>query len=155
MVPNITYFIHDIFESSHTIYQWRFGRCLYATTVFCGNSVFLIDNVQNSSNFDGIGQFFDYYFRFPEILLRKSVWKLKTKNMIRLIIILLLVSSNTFAQGLFKLSGEIQNPTERKVLITLYRDWIGEEEEYEVKLNDKNQFLRNFRMIGTINNTRK
>jgi peroxiredoxin len=53
---------------------------------------------------------------------------------------LLLFSQVSFAQGLFKLSGEIQNPTERKVLITLYRDWVGEEEEYEIKLNDKNQF---------------
>lgn len=60
--------------------------------------------------------------------------------MIRLLSLFLLLSSTSFAQGLFKLSGEIQNPTERKVLITLYRDWVGEEEEYEIKLNDKNQF---------------
>lgn len=44
------------------------------------------------------------------------------------------------AQSSFKLSGEVENPTERKVLITLYRDWVGDEEEYEIALNDKNQF---------------
>lgn len=60
--------------------------------------------------------------------------------MIRFLALFFFLSSTTFAQGLFKLSGEIQNPTERKVLITLYRDWVGEEEEYEIKLNDKNQF---------------
>ena len=60
--------------------------------------------------------------------------------MIRFILIFFLFSNIAFAQSTFKFSGEIQNPTERKVLITLYRDWIGEEEEYEVKLNDKNQF---------------
>ena len=60
--------------------------------------------------------------------------------MIRLLSFFLLLSSTSFAQGIFKLTGEIQNPTERKVLITLYRDWVGDEEEYEVKLNDKNQF---------------
>ena len=60
--------------------------------------------------------------------------------MIRFSLYFLLLASSTFAQSTFKLSGEIQNPTERKVLITLYRDWVGEEEEYEIKLNDKNQF---------------
>ena len=60
--------------------------------------------------------------------------------MIRFILIFSLFSTTTFAQGLFKLTGEIQQPTERKVLITLYRDWVGDEEEYEIKLNDKNQF---------------
>ena len=60
--------------------------------------------------------------------------------MIRFLALFFFLSTTTFAQGLFKLSGEIQNPTERKVLITLYRDWVGEEEEYEIKLNDKNQF---------------
>ncbi len=55
-------------------------------------------------------------------------------------LMLFLFSTATFAQGVFKLSGEVQNPTERKVLITLYRDWVGEEEEYEIMLNDKNQF---------------
>ncbi|WP_435354614.1 TlpA family protein disulfide reductase [Emticicia sp. SJ17W-69] len=60
--------------------------------------------------------------------------------MVRILLLFLLFSSTTFAQGLFKLTGEIQQATERKVLITLYRDWVGEEEEYEIKLNDKNQF---------------
>lgn len=60
--------------------------------------------------------------------------------MVRILLLVLFFSSSTFAQGLFKLTGEIQQATERKVLITLYRDWVGEEEEYEIKLNDKNQF---------------
>jgi peroxiredoxin len=60
--------------------------------------------------------------------------------MIRFFILFVVVSNICSAQGLFKLSGEVQNPTERKVLITLYRDWVGDEEEYEIKLNDKNQF---------------
>ena len=60
--------------------------------------------------------------------------------MLRLLIILIFFSNSTFAQGQFKLNGEVQNPTERKILITLYRDWVGDEEEYEIKLNDKNQF---------------
>lgn len=49
-------------------------------------------------------------------------------------------SMTLFSQGLFKLTGEIKNPTERKVLITIYRDWVGDEEEYEVKLDKYNQF---------------
>ena len=60
--------------------------------------------------------------------------------MIRLFTFILFASNVVFAQNTFKFSGEIQNPTERKVLITLYRDWVGDEEEYEIKLNDKNQF---------------
>ena len=60
--------------------------------------------------------------------------------MIRLLFLFVSLTSICSAQGLFKLSGEVQNPTERKVLITLYRDWVGDEEEYEIKLNDKNQF---------------
>lgn len=60
--------------------------------------------------------------------------------MIRYLIIFILFTSTSFAQNQFKLTGEVQNPTERKVLITLYRDWVGDEEEYEIKLNDKNQF---------------
>lgn len=60
--------------------------------------------------------------------------------MIRFFILFVVLSNICSAQGLFKLSGEVQNPTERKVLITLYRDWVGDEEEYEIKLNDKNQF---------------
>ncbi|AFK04552.1 Redoxin domain protein [Emticicia oligotrophica DSM 17448] len=55
-------------------------------------------------------------------------------------ILIFLSSFATLAQTQFKFSGEIQNPTERKVLITLYRDWVGEEEEYEIELNEKNQF---------------
>ncbi len=60
--------------------------------------------------------------------------------MIRFILLFFLLSTTAFAQNTFKLSGEIQNPTERKVLITLYRDLVGDEEEYEIMLNDKNQF---------------
>ena len=60
--------------------------------------------------------------------------------MIRLLFLFIILSNICSAQGIFKLSGEVQNPTERKVLITLYRDWVGDEEEYEIKLNDKNQF---------------
>ena len=60
--------------------------------------------------------------------------------MIRLLFLFVILSNICSAQGTFKLSGEVQNPTERKVLITLYRDWVGDEEEYEIKLNDKNQF---------------
>jgi thiol-disulfide isomerase/thioredoxin len=47
---------------------------------------------------------------------------------------------NVFAQGIFKLAGEIKNPTERKVLITLYRDWIQDEEEYEIKVDSSGKF---------------
>ena len=57
--------------------------------------------------------------------------------MIRLLFLFIILSNICSAQGIFKLSGEVQNPTERKVLITLYRDWVGDEEEYEIKLNDK------------------
>lgn len=60
--------------------------------------------------------------------------------MIRFLFLFVFLSNICLAQGTFKLSGEVQNPTERKVLITLYRDWVGEEEEYEIKLNEKNQF---------------
>lgn len=60
--------------------------------------------------------------------------------MIRFLFLFAFLSNICLAQGVFKLTGEVQNPTERKVLITLYRDWVGEEEEYEIKLNDKNQF---------------
>ncbi|MDZ7933881.1 MAG: TlpA disulfide reductase family protein [Emticicia sp.] len=60
--------------------------------------------------------------------------------MIRFLFLFVFLSNICLAQGVFKLTGEVQNPTERKVLITLYRDWVGEEEEYEIKLNDKNQF---------------
>lgn len=55
-------------------------------------------------------------------------------------LILMLFSNIVFGQNSFRLSGEITNPSERKVLITLYRDWVGEEEEYELTLNEKNQF---------------
>lgn len=60
--------------------------------------------------------------------------------MIRFLFLFAFLSNICLAQGTFKLTGEVQNPTERKVLITLYRDWVGDEEEYEIKLNDKNQF---------------
>lgn len=60
--------------------------------------------------------------------------------MIRFLFLFVVLSNICCAKGLFKLSGQVQNPTERKVLITLYRDWVGDEEEYEIKLNDKNQF---------------
>ncbi len=58
----------------------------------------------------------------------------------RFCLYLILFSHIVFGQTVFRLSGEISNPTERKVLITLYRDWVGEEEEYELALNEKNQF---------------
>jgi thiol-disulfide isomerase/thioredoxin len=47
---------------------------------------------------------------------------------------------NSYSQGVFKLNGEIKNPTERKVLITLYRDWVQDEEEYEVAVNPDGKF---------------
>lgn len=56
------------------------------------------------------------------------------------ILILILVSFSAISQGVFKLSGEVQNPTERRVLITLYRDWVGDEEEYEIALDASNRF---------------
>ncbi|MCU0325936.1 MAG: TlpA family protein disulfide reductase [Spirosomaceae bacterium] len=57
------------------------------------------------------------------------------------IILLILVSMSASSQGVFKLSGEVQNPTERRVLITLYRDWVGDEEEYEIPLDKDNRFV--------------
>jgi peroxiredoxin len=59
---------------------------------------------------------------------------------IAIILLCIFFSVVSNAQSTFKLSGEVENPTERKVLITLYRDWVGDEEEYEIALNDKNQF---------------
>lgn len=47
---------------------------------------------------------------------------------------------NAHSQGVFKLAGEIKNPTERKVLITLYRDWVQDEEEYEIKVDSAGRF---------------
>ena len=67
--------------------------------------------------------------------------------MIRLISFFLLVSTSTFAQGLFRISGEVQNATERKAILTLHRDWVGDDEEYELVLNNDNRFS----FVTTIN----
>ncbi|WP_337040517.1 TlpA family protein disulfide reductase [Emticicia sp. 17c] len=50
------------------------------------------------------------------------------------------MASTTFAQGPFRISAEVQNPTERKAILVLHRDWIGNEEEYELTLNNDNRF---------------
>jgi len=60
--------------------------------------------------------------------------------MLRILTLFLLISTSAFAQGRFRISGEVQNPTERKAILVLYRDWISDEEEYELTLNSDNRF---------------
>ncbi|WP_259014743.1 TlpA family protein disulfide reductase [Emticicia fluvialis] len=60
--------------------------------------------------------------------------------MIRILCFLLLVSPCAWAQANFRLTAEVENPVERKATIVLYRDWVSDEEEYDLVLNDNNQF---------------
>lgn len=60
--------------------------------------------------------------------------------MIRFTVLLLFISSITFAQGPFRISGEVQDATERKAILVLHRDWVGNEEEHELSLNSDNRF---------------
>ncbi|AWV96910.1 TlpA family protein disulfide reductase [Arcticibacterium luteifluviistationis] len=54
--------------------------------------------------------------------------------------LMLLSSFAANAQELFKLKGEIKNPTEDKLVITLYRNWVEEPEDYNLFLDSTNQF---------------
>jgi peroxiredoxin len=60
--------------------------------------------------------------------------------MIRITLILFILNTAAFAQGKFRISGEIQEATERKAILVLHRDWVGAEEEYELTLNSDNRF---------------
>lgn len=58
----------------------------------------------------------------------------------------ILASFSSFAQGTFKLSGQILNPTDKKVFITIYRNGIEDEEDYELMLDDKHSFYFSTRL---------
>lgn len=60
--------------------------------------------------------------------------------MIRLTTLLFFISAAAFAQGRFRISGEVQAATERKAILVLHRDWVGNEEEYDLTLNNDNRF---------------
>lgn len=62
--------------------------------------------------------------------------------MIRLITLLFFIACTftSLAQGSFRISGEVQNPTQRRAILILHRDWVGNEEEYELTLNNDNRF---------------
>jgi peroxiredoxin len=44
------------------------------------------------------------------------------------------------AEKTFSLKGEINNPSENRVLITVYRNWVQEPEDYYVYLDKRNRF---------------
>ncbi len=53
---------------------------------------------------------------------------------------IILICNASFAQKFFKLEGEISNRTEPKIIITVYRNWVEEPEDFYVSLDIKNHF---------------
>ena len=51
-----------------------------------------------------------------------------------------LISQATFSQEFFKLKGEVINPSEDKIILTLYRDWVQMPEDYTLFLDANNRF---------------
>ncbi|RYU97135.1 TlpA family protein disulfide reductase [Emticicia agri] len=60
--------------------------------------------------------------------------------MIRILTTLLFITASNFAYSQFRISAEIQEPTEKRAILVLHRDWVGKEEEYELTLNSDNRF---------------
>lgn len=60
--------------------------------------------------------------------------------MIRILTLLIFITTTTFAQGPFRISAEVQDPTEKRAILVLHRDWVGQEEEYELTLNSDSRF---------------
>jgi hypothetical protein len=56
------------------------------------------------------------------------------------ILALLFITATAFAQGPFRISAEVNGPTEKRAILVLHRDWVGNEEEYELTLNSDNRF---------------
>jgi peroxiredoxin len=44
------------------------------------------------------------------------------------------------ATSFFKLKGEVKNPTENKIIVTLYKNWVEDPEDYTLFLDDNNRF---------------
>lgn len=57
-----------------------------------------------------------------------------------LLVLILLSSFAAKAQEVFKLKGEIKNPTEEKLVLTLYKNWVEEPEDYNLFLDSANRF---------------
>ncbi|MFT5887125.1 MAG: thiol-disulfide isomerase/thioredoxin [Arcticibacterium sp.] len=51
-----------------------------------------------------------------------------------------LISQTTLAQEFFKLKGEVSKPSEDKIILTLYRDWVSIPEDYTLFLDADNRF---------------
>jgi thiol-disulfide isomerase/thioredoxin len=57
-----------------------------------------------------------------------------------LLILIYLFPFSVPAAQFFKLKGEVQNPTEDKIIITLYRNWVEPPEDYTLFLDANNRF---------------
>lgn len=51
-----------------------------------------------------------------------------------------LISQTAAAQEFFKLKGEVSNPSEDRIILTLYRDWVSVPEDYTLFLDSDNRF---------------
>lgn len=56
------------------------------------------------------------------------------------ICILLMMSFAASGQSTFRFRGEVANPEERSIIVTVYRNWVEDPQDFTLQIDDRNKF---------------